>query len=399
MAIYSHSRIETFEICPLKFKFRYLDKVETPVEETVEAFVGSRVHVALEKLYDDLHYEKRNSLEDLLAFYQAEWRKNWSAGIQITRAGMTEQNYFDYGERCIRAYYERHQPFDDSQTLATELHLTFALDEAGEFKVQGFVDRAARRADGTYEIHDYKTGRSVPSQEDADSDRQLALYQIGLRQRWPDAGRVELIWHYVGRDAELRSRRTPEELARLRAATIEKIREIEAEKDYEPVKGPYCDWCEYQSVCPVWKHVFAVRALPPDAFAAEEGVKLANEFAATKRQLAALKEREEGLRERLVEFCRRKKLKTVQGSAVRVQVKIGERPALPRKDEARRDELEKFVRDTGRWGEVSSLDTHALGRVLKEKTWPAKLLDRLRDFARMEETVTVSLQREKAPED
>ena len=66
MTIYSHSRLSCFEQCPQKFKLHYIDKVKTEVEESVEAFMGSRVHDTLEKLYRDLQYQKMNSLEDLL---------------------------------------------------------------------------------------------------------------------------------------------------------------------------------------------------------------------------------------------------------------------------------------------------------------------------------------------
>ena len=50
MTLYSHSRLSTFENCPLKFKYTYIDKIETGIEESIEAFLGSRVHEALEKL-------------------------------------------------------------------------------------------------------------------------------------------------------------------------------------------------------------------------------------------------------------------------------------------------------------------------------------------------------------
>lgn len=45
MTVYSHSRLSTFEQCPHKFKLRYIDKVKTEAEESVEAFMnvkGSR---------------------------------------------------------------------------------------------------------------------------------------------------------------------------------------------------------------------------------------------------------------------------------------------------------------------------------------------------------------------
>jgi ATP-dependent helicase/DNAse subunit B len=48
MAIYSHSRISTFEQCRYKYKLQYIDKVKVDVPTTVEAFMGGLVHKALE---------------------------------------------------------------------------------------------------------------------------------------------------------------------------------------------------------------------------------------------------------------------------------------------------------------------------------------------------------------
>jgi len=72
MTIYSHSRLNCFEQCPNKFKLKYIDKVESDIEQSVEAFLDSRVHETLEKLYRDLDYHKLNSLDDLLVFLHEE---------------------------------------------------------------------------------------------------------------------------------------------------------------------------------------------------------------------------------------------------------------------------------------------------------------------------------------
>ena len=59
MPVYSHSRLETFETCPQKYKFRYIDKLEKPRRaDLFEAFVGSRVHETLQKLYRDLQADQ-----------------------------------------------------------------------------------------------------------------------------------------------------------------------------------------------------------------------------------------------------------------------------------------------------------------------------------------------------
>ena len=82
--MYSNSRIETFEKCPRKYKFRYLENIKSETEG-VEAYVGKRVHETLEKLYRDLKMTKMNTLEDLLRFYESEWEKNWHGKIQVVR--------------------------------------------------------------------------------------------------------------------------------------------------------------------------------------------------------------------------------------------------------------------------------------------------------------------------
>ena len=50
-ALYSHSRLASFENCPKQFEFRYIQKIPSETE-SIEAFVGKRVHEVLERLYE-----------------------------------------------------------------------------------------------------------------------------------------------------------------------------------------------------------------------------------------------------------------------------------------------------------------------------------------------------------
>jgi len=81
MPLYSHSRLATYETCPLQYKYAYVEKIELePEVETIEIFMGHRVHEAVEKLYRDLKLSKVNVLEDLIAYYDENWGKNWRSG-------------------------------------------------------------------------------------------------------------------------------------------------------------------------------------------------------------------------------------------------------------------------------------------------------------------------------
>ena len=53
MPSFSHSRIGKYESCPLQYKFAYIDRIKVVAEDTIETFLGSRAHEALEKLYRD----------------------------------------------------------------------------------------------------------------------------------------------------------------------------------------------------------------------------------------------------------------------------------------------------------------------------------------------------------
>ena len=252
LLVYSHSRLETFEKCALRYRFKYIDKIEKPDEQGVEAFLGKRVHEGLQILYEDLRKGQVHSLDEILKSYREEWRKQWAPGIKIVRRGTTQLDYLIYGETCLTNYYRRYSPFAESETLSTEEHFQFPLDEKGLYAMQGYIDRVGRRTDGTYEIHDYKTSRTLPTQEAVNSDRQLGLYQIALQQGRPEAQSVELFWHYLAHDRTLRSTRQPKELMQLCETTLKLIEHVERKKRFEPHKSPLCDWCEYKPECPVW---------------------------------------------------------------------------------------------------------------------------------------------------
>ena len=249
--VFSPSRISTYESCPRQYKYRYIDRIPRD-EESIEAFLGSRVHEALNKLYRGLQLGKHLSLPDLLDYYEWDWGRRWHDQVKIVKQDFSIEHYKGIGGRCLVNYYQAHKPFDRGQTLGLEHKVTSSLDQAGRYRIQGYVDRLVRVRPGHYEVHDYKTSGRLPAQDQIDGDRQLALYQLGVVGMWPDAEEIELVWHYLAFGKELRSRRTPEALERLKTATIALIDRIEADTEFTPIKSLLCQWCAYLSICPIW---------------------------------------------------------------------------------------------------------------------------------------------------
>lgn len=247
---YSHSKLSSFEQCPFRYKLRYIDKIKPVVEKTIEAHLGSAVHFALEWLYNSIkeNSEKVPSLDDVIQTYISEWEKTFSNNILVVKKNMDYKDYFNKGVEFILNYYQKHQPFKDG-TIECEKKIYINLDE--ETKIQGFIDRLVNNIEtGKFEIHDYKTANTLPTQEKMDEDRQLALYSIAIKELYGKDKEVVLVWHYLAHDTKIISKRTNEQLEELKEDTKALIKKIESTTDFEIKPSVLCNWCEYKDICP-----------------------------------------------------------------------------------------------------------------------------------------------------
>ena len=387
--IYSHSRIGCFETCPLQFKYRYLEKPEVEIQEGIEAFMGSRVHETMEKLYSDVHHTKIPSLKEVVSFYEDLWEKNWNENIVINKEGLKPMHYFKLGERCIENYYNKYKPFDSTKCLAIEKKVDLDLDGSGNYRLVGYIDRLDDAGNGVYEIHDYKTAARLPEEKQMKKDRQLALYSIAVKEMFSDVREVDLVWHYMAFDKEIRSKRTEKELDKLRNEIISVIKKIEKEKKFDAKQSALCSWCAYQELCPEWKHPKKVDKLTPKKFKKDEGVKLTNKYVElyTEKQklLAELDKELDKLKEDIFAFAKQNKVNVIVGSDAKLRVKIDKKWKFPGSNDPRRAELEELIKKEGRWLDVSALNLSSLKSVLDEEEWPHKLLKKITKYAQKEE--------------
>lgn len=251
MVVYSHSRLSVFEQCNLKYKYKYVDRIVPEIEKTIEMHLGKVVHSTLEWLYTSVMNKIIPTLDETVVYYSEKWLEEFDENMKINN-NLTSKDYFDKGVQFLIDYYLKNQPFEEN-TLAVEKEITIELDEYGEYRIKGFIDRLAYNPiTGEYEVHDYKTANTLPPRDKIENDRQLALYSIAIKDIYGIDKKVCLVWHYLAHNTKITSCRSDEQLDKLKDETIELIDKIESTKTFPPTVSRLCDWCEYKGVCEAW---------------------------------------------------------------------------------------------------------------------------------------------------
>jgi len=408
---FSPSKLDCYKECPKRYQYRYVDRISR-ARKTGATVLGTSVHSALEFLYERLRAGARPSLEDVLAEGDAAFARDWDETVSHL-GDVPKEDWGRLVGECVRRYYEAHSPFKEDSTVAVEARVGFPIEVAGyEYRIEGFVDRLAVAGDGLFEIHDYKTAKSLPPQSKLDEDWQLALYEIAVRTQWPSARSVTLKWHYVRHGQTLTSTRTPEQLARLKGEVAELIQAIKRDREFRPQRGFLCDWCEYRDLCPEFAHVEKIAAMKPAERGRDDGAKLVGELAALdekKRrlndELELVKSAKAELDARIAAWAEAEGVTVVAGETAEASVSFKDELRLPTKThEAERHEaLEKDARASAVWSEVARLDAHALIEGVKARRWSGEALAAaealLARYGKRERTSSVRLRRRRGADE
>jgi ATP-dependent helicase/DNAse subunit B len=127
--IFSYSKLNTFLQCPYRYKKKYIEHIKSD-KKSVESFMGSIVHVCLEKLYNE-----RLNLTSLKQLYDEKFPNKLPENIFVVRR---KGEYRENGGRLLSDYYREFYETDDSLTLDTEHKVKGEI--AGKEFI-GYIDR------------------------------------------------------------------------------------------------------------------------------------------------------------------------------------------------------------------------------------------------------------------
>ncbi|MEK6905332.1 MAG: PD-(D/E)XK nuclease family protein, partial [Nanoarchaeota archaeon] len=267
------------------------------------------------------------------------------------------------------------------RTIGLETQDFLYLENNHQYHVR--IDRLACDKEGNYYVCDYKTNNSLKPQEELDEDRQLAMYSLWVKQKFPDAQKVKLVWYFLAFDKEMISERSDDQLVELKKSTEELISEIENCQDFPTNIDTLCDWCKFKALCPAWKHEIELEQKTPEQFKDDDGLKMVDELTKLEEQEKQNGSKIEELRGRIILFAQQKGIEIVWGTEKKASVKPFDKLEYPKTDEfvklLKIKGLDVFSLNYSKLLSKitkSEVDTDILEKVKTEQCWMVRLSKR-----------------------
>ncbi|HDK7179189.1 TPA: AAA family ATPase [Clostridium botulinum] len=234
---YSHSRVESFNSCPYKYKLRYVDKLKTiPDYEPNNALIcGNTIHTGAEK-----------DLKVALEFYKSNY-------YVLTNNHINEIIKFEYLIPKIKELLADINIYAQEYLISTH-------------RFRGIVDLIVKNDDGTVDVFDFKYSNAI---EHYMESPQLHIYKYFLEQQGFKVRKLGFI--FIPK-ISIRQKKE-EDLYKFRKRLIEELKKSEINllevpynpnkviefmdsiidtnevKEYKKNPTRLCDWCEYQKYC------------------------------------------------------------------------------------------------------------------------------------------------------
>ena len=237
----SFSRVDTYQTCPLKFRFSYVDGL--PSVPSPALSWGSAIHAALEAWWDQKLPEPPPVDVLLTALYD-----NWDdAGFE----GMERDEKLKWYRHARNVLARHHARFAASYQPAVACEEWFELDLGDGIEVVGSIDHVARTPSGGLGVVDWKTNRKAKPRRRVAGSLQLAIYALAARELWgQDPEWVALDFVVPGVRVSV-DRSEIDTDAALR--TIREVAKRVRNAAFAPEPGPLCAWCDYRGMCPAFE--------------------------------------------------------------------------------------------------------------------------------------------------
>ena len=375
MVVYSFSQLGLYQQCPKKYQFRYLEGLEKSFETTPDLLLGTSVHSSLERFYQQLNIYKKPQKSDLVEYFDIQRSKslqeNWEKIVM--KWDQTLDDYQRRGQHYLSDYYDLHTPFEDIKIVGTELLLHFTLEDwPNAPKFRGIVDRLDKDWEN-FTINDYKTNKNLPPEQKDEYREQLTLYAQGIRQKYGKyfkniKARLHYLHFWLVDEREITDENLDPILQKYKnlISKIETARfdhNMGVENAFPTNQNPYCKYCEYQMLCPLWKHLhYGAETINAGELGEQTIASLVDQYAQLSSQISQDTKQKDFLKELLVAYASEHNFEQLFWSEVKLGVSKSQ--TLSAKDKLA---LQKLLSELGILDEYSDIPYYKLAALVKDK--------------------------------
>jgi putative RecB family exonuclease len=252
----SYSAVRTFQSCPLKYKFRYVEQLPEAIVSASLVF-GSALHAAVEhQMRSQLEGADQPDVSQLLQVYRE----------QVQAAQIQQPILFPKGEDAasLEAQAARMLQSFLASDLAQPVGRILGVEEQvrGDLspqlpEIMGYADLIFETEEAVT-VRDFKTAKAKWSQEQANEQAdQLLLYGHLIRELVPGKP-IQLQFailtkHKTPQTQVLDMQPSPRRLQRTRRIFVKVWHAIQSQH-YYPVPSPVnCSGCGYRRQCAAWE--------------------------------------------------------------------------------------------------------------------------------------------------
>lgn len=219
-APYSYSRLSTYETCPRRFKYQYIEKVKQGDIDRSALIRGSAIH----KLFEE--YPK--------APKEGKFVKDFSKALESDSVKVFKEHISESGKSFREFAFGLTPDFEPCTYSSKQALFRGKVD-------LGYVDN------NILHLVDFKTGKAKDLKyQDFD---QLLLYSIYFFQKYSNVQEINVSYVYVDHDVTNSLTFNRENLEVFKAHFKSIVYLIEGDKEYNPKKSRLCDYCPFKEYC------------------------------------------------------------------------------------------------------------------------------------------------------
>lgn len=232
----SFSKIETFNQCPAKYRYVYIERLPTKAAEHI--IFGNFLHSVLEIFYRDIIINNKQSVKKLMT-------NVFSKTLEMPDyKGKVSKSQIDEAFSIIKSYLSIIEN-DIPNVLSVEKQFYLNIDN--KILLNGLIDRVQDDGDIIH-IIDYKTAKKKKFL--LSKTLQLLIYAYIMCLENPNIEKIKTSYMLLRLNFELITKiYSREEVGDIVNNVIAIADRINGEKLWRPKESPLCNWCDFENIC------------------------------------------------------------------------------------------------------------------------------------------------------